>query len=219
MYRSCGQKKVDLPGLHVVPSWGQLCLSPFLVSDRKRKLASNRVSLGWNLASCPIMLPVGAQAIFGFGHFAQKIRNFRNFAEHLWNRLQNNGPFMELWTWHSECYFNLFSASSKHGRSTWLLGRLWTGAGGGAGTVSAKAAESTPHRDLYVEMQFILNASVLVLIFSSVFTYFRAAFLWPLLLRGCQAFPGVGGHGIFLMHILINTSSHLPTWMFIRMRS
>ena len=37
--------------------------------------------------------------------------------------------------------------------------------------------------------------------------------------RRCQAFPGVGGHGIFLMHILINTSSHLPTWMFIRMRS
>lgn len=90
----------------------------------------------------------------------------------------------------------MFSVSSKHG-STWLLGRLWTGAGGGAEPIGAQAAESTLHRDLYVEMQFLVNASVLVLTFSSVLTYFRAAFLWPLLLKGCPAFPEVGGHGVF----------------------
>lgn len=43
--------------------------------------------LGWNLARCPMRLPVGTSAIFGFGHLAQKIRNLRNSAEHLWSRL------------------------------------------------------------------------------------------------------------------------------------
>lgn len=84
-------QKVDVPSLGTnlpgFPSW----------SGQETEVLPASV-LSWNLARCPVTLPVRTLAIFGFGHFAQKIRNLRNSAEHLWNRIPNNGPFMELWT-------------------------------------------------------------------------------------------------------------------------
>lgn len=36
-------------------------------------------------------------ACCGFGHIAQKIRNFRNFVLPVGNRVPHNGPFTEPW--------------------------------------------------------------------------------------------------------------------------
>lgn len=75
-------------------------LSMAVPTLRDRKWKQVQSVCTWNLARPGGMprsnLPVEV-ASCGFGHIARKIRNFRNSALPVGNRVPHNGPFMEPW--------------------------------------------------------------------------------------------------------------------------